>query len=687
MKVPLDLPVASTGRWQLLRAGIQNLWEYDDQRFVFHRGRLLLRGQNESGKTKALEVLLPFLLDANLQPSRLDPFGSTSRSMRWNLIGDWNPEANTSIGYVWLELGRVENGETRYCTVGAGLRARRASTDTDAWYFRTSQRIDVDLLLVEDRLPLERPALTKAIDARGQVYQQAAEYRRAVNDEIFGMEEEQYGSLIDALLQLRRPQLSKKLDPEELSQILSASLPPLDRTVVASLAEGFERLDKHRLERDDVSATLQTLRRFRKVYERYVASAVKAAAKDLTTGESSYHIARESLRKAEEELEALYGERKALAGEIAALDAERQELAARLAALRSSDGFRAVEHLADAERLAQQEETRAQREGVLAAKDREAERVATARLGEAEKERVDQGKRAEAARRSTARAAEDASLGQDHAGIDELFDRGELEAAASAIESLHGRREQHLARLRKLEDAALDARKRRDRAAQAFSDATDRAADFRDRLDRAEKQAQAVRSELEDSIGRWSRGLRVLLLDPDDVRELAPLETPERVRRAEEATRKALGDHLTAARLELEKVKEELEDRRREHDELAALTHRPPSAPAWRAPRPTDRPGAPLYLLCDFDDGVDETVRGAIEGALEAAGLLDAWVEPSGGLLDADTFDLVLSPAPLEGRTLLDVLRPMEGPVPAPVVETLLSSIALTDDGPGGEES
>jgi len=38
----------------------------------------LLRGQNESGKTKALEVLLPFLLDASLQPQRLDPFGSTA---------------------------------------------------------------------------------------------------------------------------------------------------------------------------------------------------------------------------------------------------------------------------------------------------------------------------------------------------------------------------------------------------------------------------------------------------------------------------------------------------------------------------------------------------------------------------------------------------------------------------------
>lgn len=44
-------PAPESSRWHLLRAGIQNLWEYDNQRFVFRRGRLMLRGQNESGKT------------------------------------------------------------------------------------------------------------------------------------------------------------------------------------------------------------------------------------------------------------------------------------------------------------------------------------------------------------------------------------------------------------------------------------------------------------------------------------------------------------------------------------------------------------------------------------------------------------------------------------------------------------
>ena len=50
---PDRLPTPTRPRYTLLRIGIQNIWEYDvTTRFVARDGRLLLRGQNESGKTK-----------------------------------------------------------------------------------------------------------------------------------------------------------------------------------------------------------------------------------------------------------------------------------------------------------------------------------------------------------------------------------------------------------------------------------------------------------------------------------------------------------------------------------------------------------------------------------------------------------------------------------------------------------
>jgi len=327
----------------LLRAGIQNVWEYDDQRFVFHRGRLLLRGQNESGKTKALEVLLPFLLDADLQPQRLDPFGSTARPMRWNLLNDANPDVSVAIGYVWLELGRLDDGAPLFCTVGAGLRAKRSVPGVEDWYFLSSQRVDVDLRLYdENRVPVTRAALGEALVGGGQLFDRASDYRRAVNHRLFGMPIEQYSSLLDALLQLRRPQLSKLLDPAELSRILSASLPPLDTAVVGTLAEGFERLDRHRAEREELAGTLSGLRAFLDVYRGYVASFVKSRALDLTRAESAYHASRAALRQGEERQQSTARRQLELAETLVQLQREGDALEERIRTLRESDEYRAV---------------------------------------------------------------------------------------------------------------------------------------------------------------------------------------------------------------------------------------------------------------------------------------------------------------------------------------------------------
>src|SRR5689334_13710943 len=67
-------PRPGRSRFQPLRMGMIGIWQYDEQEFLFHRGRLVLRGRNGSGKTKVLEVTSPFLFDANLTARRLDPF-------------------------------------------------------------------------------------------------------------------------------------------------------------------------------------------------------------------------------------------------------------------------------------------------------------------------------------------------------------------------------------------------------------------------------------------------------------------------------------------------------------------------------------------------------------------------------------------------------------------------------------
>src|SRR4051794_24813095 len=80
------LPLPLRRRWQPLRVGIVNLWEYDDVEFWSADGRLVLRGGNGAGKTKVLELTTLMLLRGEISPSVLDPFGSQHRSMRFNLL-------------------------------------------------------------------------------------------------------------------------------------------------------------------------------------------------------------------------------------------------------------------------------------------------------------------------------------------------------------------------------------------------------------------------------------------------------------------------------------------------------------------------------------------------------------------------------------------------------------------------
>ena len=84
-------------RFRLDRAGIHQVWQYDDE-FSFGDGRLLLRGKNGAGKSKALEVLLPFLLDGDTR--RIDASGGGKTSLKWLMLDGWTaaPTGSATCG-------------------------------------------------------------------------------------------------------------------------------------------------------------------------------------------------------------------------------------------------------------------------------------------------------------------------------------------------------------------------------------------------------------------------------------------------------------------------------------------------------------------------------------------------------------------------------------------------------------
>jgi uncharacterized protein (TIGR02680 family) len=99
---------------------------------------------------------------------------------------------------------------------------------------------------------------------------------------------------------------------------------------------------------------------------------------------------------------------------------------------------------------------------------------------------------------------------------------------------------------------------------------------------------------------------------------------------------------------------------RDEQQQLLRGDDRAPTAPHTRS---TDarlaRSGAPLWQVVDFADHVPTQRRATLEAALEASGLLDAWLSPDGMLSDSRTHDVVLTARqPVSGPSLRQWLKP-----------------------------
>src|SRR5262249_4786009 len=99
-----------------------------------------------------------------------------------------------------------------------------------------------------------------------------------------------------------------------------------------------------------------------------------------------------------------------------------------------------------------------------------------------------------------------------------------------------------------------------------------------------------------------------------------------------------------------------------------------------------ERPGGALWQLCDFVDGLDHESRAGIEAGLQAAGLLKAWVTPSGDVLDPEdnTPVLVASTTSLAGDehlgTMLTPSVETDRQVPPEVVANIFRRIGAKPD-------
>jgi uncharacterized protein (TIGR02680 family) len=688
------------GRWVLHRAGLLNVWQYDRAELAFAGGRALLRGKNGAGKSKALELLLPFVLDGDTRA--IDAAGRDRTTIRWLMTDGRDPGHH--IGYAWLELRLTDHdGQESFCTVGAGLRASTSTSGSDTWYFISDRRVGIDLALDVGGECLSVPRLKEAV-GEDRVVTSAAEHRRRVASQLFGLRDEgRYANLIHLLHRLRDPNIGNQVEAGDLAKVLSEALPPLDDQVVQDAASRFDDLDLVKRQLEETERTAAALGRFLDAYRGYTRGVLRERAGAVGKAEQTRRTAVNQARTLGEA--AAYAERalEAAREEVKRLRAEEREALREGEALKDSEDYRT--HRVD---LAQRRETVVAIEGQsrLAADTAE---TATRQRDEAMADESEARSSLQTALRRAATARADlggplAAAGLDPAllvvpavdGAGELDDSAlaRSQEAAKTMASLLDSRRRTLDAVRSRGAAAGDAAERArladEQAERSEAEAVERTA----AVEQAEEWLRDVSQTWADEVRAWCHA------GPDEdaaldwspalglVAEIpVPREDLGGVAEMAVATlspmRAAAGRDVVAAALARAQHLERLDLERRRYSALAAEQEARPEPSRFQRAEREAAAGAALFELVDVKPGVDAAARAGIEAALEAAGLLDAWVTADGIVAHPRTEDVLvradLDPLPPGTPTLADLLAPAEihAPVSVEIVDRVLSRIAL----------
>ena len=657
-----ELPVPVQERWQPLRVGLMNVFLFEDERFPFADGRLLLRGTNGTGKSRVLAMTLPLLLDGSFKATRLEPDRDHNRQVAWNILMD---DQESATGYSWLEFGRLasdksgSNGDVaipeQFLTIGCGMRAKRGK-GISPWFFITQRRIDDSIALKSsDGIPLTQRQLTEELGADGHVYSasQRSDYRRAVDEHLFRLGD-RYDSLIELLLQLRQPKLAEKLDVVGLEATLREALPPLQESLLNDAAEAFLELDQYRTSLESDRNALLHIQKFLKPYRDHVQRGVKRSLKKLTSANSRYENAQRKLREQSEEKDQYKNQLEQFESLKRQLKVDIQSGQAAIAELQRTpeiqDARRIDELASEASKLAKQFEDfvkeTAQAESDLE-KAEEILRIATAETNRKLDLVIHKSDEIRAI------AAPEALQNQHQEQISSCLTQ-------EGIDHFPSRKAKLWRRAKSFQQSAqhLGARNRELQAANT------KLSEIKGTIERLEHswqtklelltaamaKYQTAREELWSSITAW-------LVQAADLRAYLPTieawaqqfdawpadsaDTDPSFRIVNQAKLKATSELIVrqeALRHEGEQIQTEASLLQ---DEVEMLNSGQLVRPPVRAHRQSDtwtesEEGIPFWMLVDFHPNIPESERGNWEAALHDAGMLDALVTSDGLLVGMD---------------------------------------------------
>lgn len=327
-----------SNRWKMNRMGFVNFWLYDEETFSFADGKIFLRGANASGKSITTQSFIPFILDGDRSPERLDPFGSKDRKMEYYFLG--NGEKDDVTGYLFLEFRK---GDTQqYRTIGIGQKAQKGK-QMSFWGFLIldGKRIGYDVNLYREvgskKIPYPKQELKKILGEENVVADSQTEYMDLVNKHIFGFpRREQYDQFIRLMIKVRAPKLSRDFRPTKVYEILNESLQTLSDEDLRAMVDAMEKMDDIQGRLDALKEAFKDLQSIRSEYDHYnrymlskKAQAYTEAKRQVDTSRNRLEAYKDELNAAQEDKAVKEFENRQLTERIEVLEKENEILNAK----------------------------------------------------------------------------------------------------------------------------------------------------------------------------------------------------------------------------------------------------------------------------------------------------------------------------------------------------------------------
>ncbi|MCI5605765.1 MAG: TIGR02680 family protein [Clostridia bacterium] len=632
--------------WVINKIGLINFWYYDEEEFEFSDGRLLLRGSNGSGKSVTMQSFIPLLLDGNRSAKRLDPFGTNSRKIENYLLMDGdNRDENT--GYLYMEFVKPRSGN--YLTIGIGLRARRGKP-VEFWGFSITdgKRIGKDFYLYKemgDKIPLTKRELKNRIldNGIGEFCERAADYKAMVNNYIFGFNDvAEYEQLIDLLVQLRSPKLSKDYKPTVLYEIMEESLKPLSDEDLRPMSEAIENMDNIEASIAALKAASDSANRLRTIYDKYNSGVLYYKAEAFINALNSLH----ELQKQASDLTADIARNEETivreSNTIETLNQRKTQLDDKLQKYKETDIYKLNQRIMELEGEIDKEKENLKDKEHRKDQCEYAKRQSEIKLEENKNEYELKESEFSKTLSDMTDYAEEAAFGEHKFFVEEIIGSEDFEFSdinVSVKNYING-----LKRVIECFKSVEAAEKEYDSLNEQHSKEKARYDEISSEIKKAENTFNEEKSAFVEKLYAWNKSNEYLMMSDEALQRTSQavyaFEDFADSTAARTEIEKAYGDKKSDCNTRIKLIDNKLDSLEKEMDELnkkiLEIQSQPEIAPELTEEQESFRreldkhkiPYIPLYRACDFDADTTEEERAVIEEALWEMGLLNSLIIP-----------------------------------------------------------